>query len=125
MTNAEQQTKEALFASSALLVLVGVNADNVYKLFPDEIPEKDALPAVVYERVDAQPEYTLEGDLAASRVSMSISGWAKTRAQANAIGLAITDAMTAAGHAQTSASGPYEPELDEYAAVRIFDVWEL
>jgi len=123
--NAELDTKEALFASAPLVALVGTNDDGVTKIFPDEIPEKDQVPAVVYERSDSQPEHTLDGTLVASRVAMSVTGWAKTRAAANALLTAITNAMEAGQFALTGTNVVHETELDEYAAVGVFDVWEF
>lgn len=125
MTSAELQTKTALFASAGLLAAIGANENGTAKLFPDEIPDDTELPAGQYARGDSQPEYTLDSTLAASRVVMSVVIWAKTRAQADAIALQVTDAMTTAGHAQTSSTNTYEAELDEYAALRVFDVWEI
>lgn len=131
--SAEQDVKDALFASAALLALVGLDGLGNVKIYPDEIPEGEAVPAVVYERPDSQPEYTLDGALAVTRVSISITCWAKTRTAANAIALEVVGAMYAAGLSptpnkggdQTAGGSVYEPELDEYGAVRVFDVWEL
>lgn len=117
--NAEQQTKEALLASSALVSLVD------HRITPDEIEEDAPLPAISFERGATEPQYTLETVLSASRVAMTITVWALSRSSANQVADAITTAMHTAGHAQTSREAVFEPELDQYAAVMAFDVWEL
>jgi len=119
---AELQTKAALFASTALLALVGD------QITPDEIPEEVTpamLPAIAYERGNTEPEYTLDNTLAASRVSMVVTIWALSRKQANEVAVAVTNAMHDAGHAQTDREVAYEPELRQHAAILTFDVWEL
>lgn len=118
-TPAEQQTKEALDAAAPLATLVGTS------IWPDEAPEKTPLPFVIFERGDTAPNYCMNDDLAASQVTVVVTAWAKTRALANQIGVAVTNAMHAAGHVQSSQSSAYEPEADEYAAVLGFDVWEI
>jgi hypothetical protein len=124
MASAEQQTKDALLASSGLVALVG---DAIY---PDEVPEDFEFTtgtpaAVAYERGDSAPNYVLDGELHSTRVSMNVTVWAKTRSKANEVALAVTDAMQAQQNWQTAAGSAYEPELEEYAAIRTFDVWEL
>lgn len=123
MASAEQQTKDALVASADLIALLG---DAIY---PDEIPEDFVFTAdnaaIAYERVDSKPNYTLEGDLHSSKVSMNVTVWSKSRAKTNEVALAVTSAMNAAQNWQTAADSAYEPELEQYAALRTFDVWEL
>lgn len=131
--SAEQDTKDALFASTALLALVGTDSNDAVKIYADEAPEGESVPFVVYERDDTRPEYLLDGTRGPTRVAITLTCWAKSRAAANAIGLEAELAMFEAGQTpttdkggeQTSGSSQYEPELDEYAAVRVFDVWEL
>lgn len=118
-TSAELQTKEALFAATPLTALVGNS------IFPDEAPEKTAVPFVIFERGDTAPSYCMNDDLAASQVTVVVTVWAKTRSLANQAAVAVTNAMHAAGHVQSSQSSAYEPESDEYAAVLGFDVWEI
>lgn len=120
--SAELQTKNALFASSELLALVNS------QITPDELPEEttaEMLPAIMYERGDTEPEYTLETELVASRVSMNVTVWAMSRSKCNEVAAAITAAMHEAGHAQTEREAVFEPELRQHAAVLTFDVWEL
>lgn len=137
--SAEQDVKDALFASAPLLALVGTASDGTVKIFPDEVPEADTSgqrvdpPAITYERNDTQCEYTLDGALAAARISMNTATFAKTRVEANAIALAVSGAMRDAGLSPTPAKGgegtggnsDYVEDLDLYVAVRPFDVWEL
>lgn len=123
---AELQTKDALFASASLLTAIGTNSNGSAKLFPDEIPDETMLPAGCYARADSTPENLL-GGAGPVRVSMSVIVWAKTRAQANSLATLVVAAMIAAGHMENGAgsTNTYEEQLDEYAAVRVFDVWEL
>lgn len=116
---AEAQAIDALLDHAPLISLVGQRID------PDFIDENDPLPAIEYERGGTEPEYTLDGTLAASRVTINITVWALDRVKANQIADAITAAMNVAGHAQTSRDSVYEPELRQYGVVMSFDVWEL
>lgn len=118
-TPAEQQTKEALLGAAPLATVPQVS------IWPDEAPQEQEVPFVVYERATTQPSYCMNDDIAASNVTMVVTCWAKTRSQANQIGVAVTNAMHAAGLTQSSQSSVYEPEADEYAAVLGFDVWEV
>jgi hypothetical protein len=123
MTSAEQQTRDCLLGWAPLIALVG--SDHIY---PDEIEEGYDLingPALTYERGNTDPTYTLDGTLQCSKVQMIVTCWAKTRSSANATALAAVDAMQAQQNEQVSRDAAYEPELEEYAAIVTFDVWEL
>lgn len=129
MASAEQQTKDVLVASAGVLALVPVGG-----IFPDEVGNRDdgtpyeitdTTPAIVFERVDSTANYTLNGELHSSLIKMSVTVWAKSRAKANAVALAVTNAMQEQQNWQVAADSAYEPELQEYAAIRTFDVWEL
>lgn len=116
--SAEQVTAEALAAGATLTALVGTN------LFPDEIPQDKSIPACTYERQDSLPEFTLDDTLTAEKVQIAVTGWAKTRTEANAIADAAVSAMAAGGYLKVNRNAAYVPELDEYAAVVVFEVWE-
>lgn len=116
--SAETITKDVLTGSAGVTALVSV------RIWPDELPQKTAKPAITFERQGDQREYTLDNTLAATKVSMAVTGWAATRASANAVGAAIVAAFAAAGMVCESQDAVYVPELDEYAAVVVAEVWE-
>jgi len=123
MSSAEKQTADAMLASASLLALVP--QENIY---PDEIEEKWDVsngPAICYERGDSTPNYTLNGTLHSSRVTIIVTCWAKSRSLANAVALKVSEAMAAVQNEQVSQGSGYEPDLEEYAAIVAFDVWEL
>lgn len=124
--SAEKQTIDALLASSTLATAIGTNDNGNVKFFPDEVPEETALPAGCYLRSDSTPEILLEGR-GPVRVSMSVIVWAKTRAIADQLATLVVLAMANAGLMEngSGATNTYEEQLDEYAAIRVFDVWEL
>jgi hypothetical protein len=119
MTDAETQVKSALVSAGGLVALVGDRID------PDEISAKSVLPAVTFDRGDSAPEYGLDNTLYASKVTMNVTAWAKTRLAANAVADAVVAAMLAVELVQSSRASAYEPELDEYAVVLGFEVWEI
>jgi hypothetical protein len=119
MTPAEEQVKTALLANAALIALVGDRID------PDEIAPNSSLPALAYERGESIPEYGLDNTLFACKVSMNVTVWAKTRAVANQVADAVVAAMLTATYVEASRGSAYEPELDEYAVVLSFEVWEI
>lgn len=118
MTNAEEITSDALLAGTALAAIVGTD------IWPDEMRQGKKPPAVTFERESSEPEYSLDNTLHATKVTMTVTGWAKTRTQALAIAQAAIEALAAVGQVHQSSNAAYVPELDEYAAVVVFEVWE-
>jgi hypothetical protein len=118
-TPAETQTLAALAAWAPLTALV---AD---KITQDEIDEGDDLPAIIYERAETEPVATLVAPTDEARVTMRLTAWGKTRKSANAVAKAATDAMHAAGFPQQERSTAFEPELEEFATILTFEVWEI
>jgi hypothetical protein len=116
---AEVQVKTALLSDAALIALVGDRID------PDEIAADSPLPALAYERGNSQPEYGLDNTLYASNVTVAVTVWAKTRVSANQVADAVVAAMAAGGYVESSRASAHEPELDEYAVVLSFEVWEI
>jgi hypothetical protein len=130
MASAEEQTKTLLTGAAGLLALLPSVGDKqpIDRIFPDEIPEDCLIedgPAVAFERIDSQPNYTLVGELHSAKVQIAVTAWAKTRAAANAVALQVETAMAQEQNEKVSQGSAYQEELDQYASILAFDVWEL
>ena len=99
--SAETDLYAVLSASTALAAIVGA------RIYPDAIPEDQALPAVVYQRASTAPISTIHG--------FSITAWAKTRATADGAADAIAAALVAAEHNPGDRSGGIDTETGLFA----------
>lgn len=89
--SAEQQLFAGLDAHAGLHALVDS------RIYPDGLPEGEALPAVVFARVATNPTYSIGNVLLCEDVRFAITAWAETRGAADAIAEQIRLALQAMG----------------------------
>ena len=104
--SAETDLYTMLSTGPALASLVGS------RIYPDALPEKCAYPAVIFSRAGTEPVNTIHSTSAGAFVSFSISGWARSRAEADAVADAIEEALNTAGEVITGRLGGYDEELE-------------
>jgi hypothetical protein len=75
---------------------VGVAALAADRVYSEVLPQDPATPAVVFAEVHADEDYALDGPTGGRRASVEVDSWAKKRADATALGLAVKDALS--GH---------------------------
>jgi hypothetical protein len=113
----EELVVATLNAAAPVTALVGD------RIFPDEIPQERALPAIVYRRAATDPRFTLNDTLAATRALMRLSCWATSRLQAETIGDAAVAALVAQKIMPVGRDGFSDPETGEEAALLEVEVW--
>ncbi len=115
--SAEAELYAALSGFSGLAALVGA------RIYPDAVPEGNALPAVVYQRLETELTTTISGAVVAEDVKFSIAAWAETRAAADASADQIALALAAAGNPATDRSAEYDAEIGAYACTTACQWW--
>lgn len=119
MTAAEVEVYRALTAASGITDLVGL------RIYPDIATQGAMLPLIVYERRSSAPVNTIHDGLpAASKVSVALSAWAKSRIAAEALGDAMEIALRGEG-VTVNRFGHYDDQTASHAAVIDFEIWEL
>lgn len=98
----EQAIKAALLEDAELAALLGD------KIFPVVIPQGVKLPCAVYQRSYSQPEMTLLG-YQSEQVTMQVTAFSFTYAEAKAIALRIRAAMAGAEF-----KGVFVSDRDDY-----------
>ncbi|HJT63073.1 MAG TPA: DUF3168 domain-containing protein [Burkholderiales bacterium] len=121
--SAETLTYNALVGAAAVTAIVGAGASA--KIYPDEAAQEAAPPLIVFERGDSDPEYTLDNTLAGNKVQIHVTSWAATRVAAEQLADACVTAMATAGYVSLARDGSFDAETQSYAAVVLFEVWEL
>ena len=71
------------------------------RVFTEVLPQSPAVPAVVFTEVAGDEDYALDGPTGTSSRRVQIDAWAKTRAEATSLGLAVKGALS--GHAGAAA----------------------
>ncbi len=84
----ERTVADALTASAEVGALV---ANRVYPL---TLPQGGGMPAVVYQRVESSPNYTMQG-YGSETVTLALSSFAGTYAEMKDLALAVRGVMTA------------------------------
>jgi len=108
--SAESQLYAALSGRAGLAALI---ADRIY---PDAIPEKKPLPAIVYIRASTSPTFTIGGVLICEDVRFSVTAWAATREAANAVADQVAAALMQSGNPPVDRSSGFDGETGLYAA---------
>lgn len=98
------------------------------RTYPDVAPVDTVRPYVTYQQIGgAAPQYVEAAVVPARNALMQINVWAATRASANALALAIEQALTEATTLQAKASAAliatHDEELDLYGTIQDFDIW--
>lgn len=107
--SAETQLYAALSGRTELTELVGT------RIYPDAIPENSPLPAVVYVRSSTNPTYTIGGTLVCEDVRLSVTAWAPTRTEAEAVADQIRSAIDGAGHPIADRASGFDNEVGLFA----------
>ena len=115
--SSESDLYTALSGRAGLTALVST------RIFPDAIPEGDALPAVVYQRASTTPVTTIGGVTLAEDVRFAITAWADTRATAESVADQIAAAIAGLGNPYADRSTGYDPECGLYAVTVECDWW--
>ena len=89
MARLEPRIVSALTGYTAVAALVGT------RVYPLVLPQKAALPAVSYLRVDGVQDSNLSGNSGLEAVRVQVDCWAQTYAQAKTLDGAVADAMAA------------------------------
>lgn len=115
--SSESDLYTALSSRAGLTALVST------RIFPDAIPEGDALPAVVYQRASTAPVTTIGGVTLAEDVRFAITAWAATRASAESVSDQVAAAIAGVGNPYADRSTGYDPECGLYAVTVECDWW--
>lgn len=115
--SAETDLYAALSGRAGLTALVSL------RIYPDAIPEGDALPAVVYQRASTDPVTTIGGSTMAESVRFEISAWADTRASAEAVADQVSSAVSGSGNPFTDRTSGFDGECGLYAVTVSCDWW--
>ncbi len=115
--SAETELYAALSGFAGLTALVST------RIYPDAVPEGNALPAVVYQRLETELTMTIGSVAVAEDVKFSIAAWAETRAAADAAADQIALALSAAGNPATDRSAEHDAELGAYACTTTCQWW--
>ncbi len=102
--SAGQETKEALEANVTLVGLVST------RIYPDQRPEQDALPSVVFGRVGTEYVRSISGDVLLTRAQMAVVCMATTRSQAELVADAALTGLLAEGFNPTNRESDLDPE---------------
>lgn len=116
--SAENQLYAVLSRSPEIQGFVG---DRIY---PDIIPEKKPLPAVVFTNPETQRIKGLNGEVHAVRTRFTIASWAATRTAADAIAAAVAVALDAEGQTPEAPFGASDPETGCFAGIVEVDWWD-
>lgn len=65
------------------------------RIFPNEIPQKQAMPAAAYKQLTSDIDYANDGETGLSNSKFEISAWAKTYAEVKALATAIIVVLSA------------------------------
>lgn len=94
----EVAVRTRLVADSAVAALVGT------RIYPDELPQSPTFPALVYFRASATPEgITQDKRVGPERPRIQIDAWAESRAETDAVYLAVKAALH--GHVWETTDG--------------------
>lgn len=110
---------------SALTSRAGLTALVSTRIYPDAIPEGDALPVVVYQRSSTSPVTTIGSVTVAETVRFSVTAWSDTRASAESVADQVAAAMAAAGNPMVDRSAGFDAECGLYAVTVDCDWWHV
>lgn len=117
MPSPEESLRLSLSTDPGVIALVGD------KIYPDELPQEQALPAVVYGRVSTEPIYTLNNTHAATRSRLQAVCWARRRNDAETLADAVMVAALVDGYPTLARSAELDPTTEAHAVTLEFDMW--
>ena len=101
--------------------------------YTEVLPQSPTLPAVVFNEVAGMDDYALDGPTGAASRRVQVDAWAKTRAEATALGTAVAAALS--GHAGAAAGFEvqgtfllserwgFEPATQLYRTGQDYEMW--
>jgi uncharacterized protein DUF3168 len=111
----------------------GVAARAADRVYTEVLPQAPAVPAVVFTEVAGDDDVALDGPTGSSSRRVQIDSWAKTRAEATALGLAVKAALAdhAGAAAGLSVEGvfllserwDFDAETSLYRTSQDFEIW--
>ena len=116
-----------LTADAGVAALVGD------RVFTEVLPQAPTVPAVVFAQVAGDEDVALDGPTGVGSRRVQIDAWAKSRAEATALALAVRAAL--AGHSGAAAGfevhgvfllterWDFEPETSLYRTSQDYEVW--
>jgi len=116
--SAESTIYSVLSGASGITALV---SDRIY---PDILPQKKPLPAVVYTRSGTEYLSTLGSPAVASSATIEIWCFALTRPAAEALADAVLTALIVAKHYPSDRRPEYEEETQTCASVVVCNIWQ-
>lgn len=116
--SAETEFRADMLAYAPLTALVGT------RIAFNAIPQGLELPYIVYTTAHT-PELGLSGAVLADQAVHTVSCWAKTGAEAEAVADAVAAAVALAGDAVVSRSTGYDEELALDATVLAVEHWTV
>lgn len=93
------------------------------RIYPDAIPEDQALPAVVYSTESAAPDWCLNNTAAATPYRFRIVAWGVTRTAAKAVGEAIVAGLIATGVPCDNRFSGFDADVGQFADVTEITWW--
>ena len=111
----------------------GVAALVAERVYTEVLPQGPTVPAVVFTEVAGDEDLALDGPTSTSTRRVQIDSWARTRAEATALGLAVK--MVLAGHAGAAAGlevqgtfllaerWDFDAETSLYRTSQDFEIW--
>lgn len=111
MPSPEETVRSVLAAAAGVTALCG---DRIY---PDEIPQGEPLPAIVFRRAATPFALTLNDTVARAGGVMRLACWASTRLAAEQLGDAAQLALLAAKIYPVGRDGFTDPDTGEEAAL--------
>lgn len=109
---------------ATLSAAAGVTAIVNTRIYPDQVPQEAALPAIAFARAETEFVNTIHGDTVAKRATLEVWCMAPGRAAAEALGDAVESAGRAAGFMPSGRRPEFDDEAETWAAVLTVDYWE-
>jgi siroheme synthase (precorrin-2 oxidase/ferrochelatase) len=120
--SAETDFVSLMKATSAVTAIIGTGS--AAKVRADRLEQDDALPGIVYIRTGTENATALDGTIVDSKATLEVQCWADTRAAADALAAAVSDAVEGAQQFVTGRAGAYDDEGDKACALVTVDWWE-
>jgi phage tail protein X len=120
MADIESKVYAALSGNAALAALVST------RIYPLQFPQGVTVPALTYERISTERQYSLTGYSGIEQVGLQVMVLASTYAQARQVSDAVVSAMEGAAAFQAlldTGIDIYQDEVGQYGTILDFGVW--
>lgn len=111
--SAETTLYATLAAHAPLAALVG--AGDAARIYPDALPEECDYPSVVFSRAATEPVSTIHGSVHGAFVTLSVSCWGNTRAEADAAADAVESALLASKEIPMARAAAFDDAMQLHA----------